>query len=362
MKIYKLPCDGDLKEIKIEVTRDCPLACIHCSSNAGVGNTSQLSLEVVLSLIAQAGEMGVESIIFSGGEPLVWPWLYEAVNECVNHGMRCSIYSTGIGQKDRHHSIEFLAEHGLKRVVFSLYSPHKELHEQVTRTANSFDMTASEIANTTGINIEREIHFVPFKRNYNQLEEVVKFAAVNKISKVSILRFVPHGRGAIFKDTQEMLSRQECLELRDAILDCRRNYDVKIRTGSPFNILLLETDVYCDAAWHTLVIGPNCNIYPCDAFKNIEPMDIGLDDVYNNVEHKLLKDCWYKSSYLNAIRQYLSTPFAEPCNSCVHLERCKSGCLAQKVIQQESILDGNIAKQPDPLCLKRLIGGLNATS
>jgi len=85
------------------------------------------------------------------------------------------------------------------------------------------------------------------------------------------------GLGEALKNSHEMLIRKETVDLRTLILRCRKNYDVEIRIGSPYIIMILNTDVDCIAAWRTLCIGPNGNVYPCDAFKNIEPYDIGLE-------------------------------------------------------------------------------------
>lgn len=291
----------------------------------------------------------------------MWPWLSDAVCVCAQHNLRCCIYTTGIDRGDGAQKIATLAKQGLHKVVFSLYSPYKEYHEQVTTKAGSFDKTVSAIATTKDNDLDTEIHFVPLKRNYRHLEELVKFAAENGVPRVSILRFVPHGRGVVLKGSQEMLRQNESLELRNLISKCRQSCCVQIRVGSPYNILLLEGDVDCNAARQTLIIGPNGNLYPCDAFKNIEPSDIGLDDPYSNIMGYSLRQCWENSQYLNAIRRYLSTPFEEPCSACEHLKWCKSGCLAQKVIDQESILGGSIAKKPDPLCLKKYFGGSHAS-
>jgi radical SAM protein with 4Fe4S-binding SPASM domain len=158
-----------------------------------------------------------------------------------------------------------------------------------------------------------------------------------------------------------MLTRSETLELRKFIIDSRSQNDVEIRLGSPYNILILNDDIDCIAARKTLCIGPNGNIYPCDAFKNIEPTEIGLNDNYNNIFEHSLKECWVQSKYLNTIRGYLTTPFQDPCSHCTYLKNCKSGCLAQKVIEQESFENGKIMKRADPLCLKNIIGGHDAT-
>ena len=359
--MYEYPKAGDLEEIKIELTKDCPLSCIHCSSNASSGNQLQLTREVVLSLLNQASELEVKSIVLSGGEPLLWPWITDAVKACSTLGLRSSIYSTGINlTDDGAKEIVALTNHGLSRVIFSLYSPFKPQHEGITRKSGSFDKTLTVMQELGKTRIEREIHFVPLKVNYKHLAQLIELAKDSGISKVSILRFVPQGRGVVLKKSREMLTHKETVELRKLILNCREHYDIEIRLGSPYNILLLNDEIDCIAARKTLCIGPNGNIYPCDAFKNIEPSEIGLDDTYHNILEHSLGECWTQSKYLNTIRRYLSTPFGQPCAHCLYLKHCKSGCLAQKVIEQESIEDGNIIKRPDPLCLRNLIGDQHA--
>jgi len=358
MKIYSYPKDGDLEEVKIELTKNCPLSCIHCSSDASSGNPLQLTREAVLSLVSQAAQLHVKSIVFSGGEPLLWPWTADAIRACNVHGLHSSIYSTGINlTDDGAKEIIALTKYGLNKVIFSLYSPFKKQHEGITRSLGSFDKTVAVMQELGKYHIEREIHFVPLKLNYKHLAKLIELAKYSGIPKVSILRFVPQGRGVILKKSHEMLMHKETVKLRKSILDCKKRYDVSIRLGSPYNILILNEEVDCIAARKLLCIGPNGNIYPCDAFKNIEPAEIGLNDPYHNILKHSLNECWKQSKILNTIRHYLTTPFEKPCSQCLYLEQCKSGCLAQKVIEQESIENGNIVKRADPLCLRNLVGG-----
>jgi radical SAM protein with 4Fe4S-binding SPASM domain len=357
MRMYEHPKEGDLEEIKIELTRKCALSCIHCSSNASSNNPLKLSNEPVLSLIHQAASLHVKRIALTGGEPLLWAGIEDAIKTCKLNGLSSTIYTTGICiEEDGAEKIQTLAELGLNRVIFSVYSNEKNHHEDITRTLGSFDKTISTLKKIKSLNIKREIHFVPLKANYQQLTSVVELCKSLEIPTLSILRFVPQGRGVMLKNSHEMLMHIETVELRKLVQNQHSN-GVKIRLGSPYNILLMNNDDECITAQKTLSIGPDGNIYPCDAFKNIEPCEIGLRDPYNNILNNSLKACWDKSHYLNSIRRYLTTPFEEPCKNCVYLEQCKSGCLAQKVIAQESIENGNIMKRPDPLCIKDFIGG-----
>jgi MoaA/NifB/PqqE/SkfB family radical SAM enzyme len=58
-----------LKEAKIELTYKCPLACIHCSSDASPENMVQISRGKCLEIITEAADLGTTRISFSGGEP-----------------------------------------------------------------------------------------------------------------------------------------------------------------------------------------------------------------------------------------------------------------------------------------------------
>ena len=43
--------------------------------------------------------------------------------------------------------------------------------------------------------IQTEFHFIPFPYNYHKLAQLVAFAKEMLINKISVLRFVPQGRG-----------------------------------------------------------------------------------------------------------------------------------------------------------------------
>ena len=83
-------------------------------------------------------------------------------------------------------------------------------------------------------------------------------------------------------------------------------------------------------------------------FKQIEAEEIvGADDILA-WQRRISTASWSKSAYLGAVREYLTTPFHKPCETCDVLEQCLSGCLAQKVLAH-----GDLKKCPDPMCLRR---------
>lgn len=329
-----------LNEIKIEVTQNCPLDCLHCSSEANKSKIRQLDEDLVRNIIYDARELGVKEVIFSGGEPLEWDPLCRILKLCNDLELKTSVYTTCNSFFDNEELETNFISSKVGNVVVSLFGANQKEHEKVTRIHGSFDKTISGIKRLSQVGISVNVHFVAMKFNWRQLAGVVDLADNLKVRKVSVLRFVPHGRGEIIKDTQN-LSRDELKELKKEILRLRVNENVYIRLGSPFNILALESDVDCDAGIDKIIIGSDGIVYPCDAFKNVVPKG-NLISIYQGN----LREIWENSEYLNDIRHKVKYGLCSTCSTCVNHIKCKGGCLAQKIIRFKGQYD-----IPDPDCI-----------
>lgn len=333
--------DYSLKEMKIEVTKKCPLACVHCSSDSNEQQTTEISLEKCLIIISQAVNMGVKELSISGGEPLIWNGIACAVKFAHVNGVKVNIYTSGhINDVDA--IFKQLSEAGLDKAIFSLYSDKREEHNRVTRKRNSFDKTFAAIEAAQKNGISTEVHFVALKKSYYRLEGIVRLTASKGVKRVSVLRFVPQGRGTVL----DVLSKEENAELASTIKRLR-NEGFAIRTGSPYNVLLLNENPKCMAAQDRLIISPDLKIYPCDAFKQISSMDIVNTRRYSSVDDNSLSDCWKESPYFNEIRKAILAPPEGQCKNCQLFSKCMSGCLAQKYIVTHSL-----TPQKDPACTK----------
>ena len=74
-----------LKEVKIELTNRCFRNCKHCSSSAtnSSNNAKELDFEDVKKIIYEAKDMNVETIVFTGGEPLMYERLPELIKNLI---------------------------------------------------------------------------------------------------------------------------------------------------------------------------------------------------------------------------------------------------------------------------------------
>ena len=124
---------------------------------------------------------------------------------------------------------------------------------------------------------------------------------------------------------------------------------LRIRMGSPFNILCPENPAPCKAATSVLTINPDGTVSPCDAFKRFR-----VADAFGNVLTHSLSQVWEDSYILNNVRKALELRSRSSCASCRFFTSCASGCLAQKAIEQGSIVDG---KDPDcPVIPSAVVG------
>lgn len=333
-----------LQEFKIEVTHTCELNCIHCSSNAGPANVETLSKSEVLEILLAAAELGVQRVAFSGGEPLLWPDLAEVVARASQAGMEPTVYTTG-NVSSFSAIAEELSRAGVLRMVFSVFGANETIHERVTRKAGSFKNTVDGVQRASEQGMSTELHFVPLAYNYRDILKIAKLGSDIGVCRMSVLRFVPQGRGQMLRS--QVLSKMENLDLRKLILALRDEYGENyVRTGSPYNFLLLNRDPVCRAGVDRLTIGPDKSVYPCDGFKGINIVELGIKPA--SITRESLQMCWEKSDLLTSVRDYLGSQFGAACLSCKLLSRCNSGCLAQKVIANKSL-----AKAPDPDCIAR---------
>jgi radical SAM protein with 4Fe4S-binding SPASM domain len=321
-----------LHELKIELTQRCPLACLHCSTSSHRRQSSSLPPERVVRLLEEAAELGVEKVVFTGGEPLVYPSLRQVISKAHECGIRATIYTTvflhdslvPISDSDAAELVRL----GISRFIFSVYSGSAAIHESITRYG-TFAPTIAAIRSVVAAGVPVEMHFVAMRRNFRHLPDVVALADGLGASRVSVLRFVPQGRGVRVQNSED-LSEAEFVELKDMIHRARyRHPKVNIRAGSPLNFLHVGF-APCNAAQDVLIINHRGDIFPCDAFKNV----IFEEPQFGSILHQSLKAVWENSLYLRTVREILDRHRDDACQACSTFDGCKTGCLAQKVIKE----------------------------
>jgi len=270
-----------LHELVLELTDSCPLHCAHCSSESGPHRSSQLPDGVCLRLLNEAHALGASQVSFGGGEPALSPSFERMVARTLSLGMNAEVFTSGVLPCSDGISpwpddlVGRLSNLKQLKVIFSIHGPDAATHDAITGVHGSFAcmMQSLDLCSRAGLRVE--MNFVPLRPNAASFCNVVRLAHRHHVGRISILRFVPQGRGQ--KNRQELeLSAEEEDAFVVQVLSLRRTSPVAIRTGSPFNGIVPGNSVPCRAGSEKLVVQADGNVLPCEVFKHRDTRDWGL--------------------------------------------------------------------------------------
>jgi len=264
-----------LQELVLELTDWCPLTCRHCSSDSGPNCRNRLEPELALRLVGEAAELGATKLSLGGGEPTASPHFLPVLRRVMQVPMRAEVFTCGVALGEGSITplgkalVGSLAEVKGLKVIFSIHGPDAALHDAITQVAGSFACLSASLDACLAAGIDCEANFVPLRPNFASFGEVVRLAEERGLRRVSVLRFVPQGRGLAQRSALQLTGQEEARFVKE-ILRIRRTSSVAIRTGSPFNGIVPGSMVRCRAGSEKLVVQADGNILPCEVFKHAD--------------------------------------------------------------------------------------------
>ena len=320
-------------ELTLELGNFCPLACLHCSQDAGPFRRDSLSLEKAFEIVREARTLGADTIAISGGEPLCSPNVIPICESAKFLGLRVFIYTAGsIIEKSiltpiNNTLAQNLARLGVDRIIVNLQAANRELHDKITGRRGSYDNAMRSMRKLISVGLRVEIHFVPMKINFQELPKVVNLAYKLGVAQVNVIRFVPQGRG--FRNNSILqLGREEYESFAQVIMRAVRESEVPIRVSEAFAFLHLKSEYQCMAGRKKIVVSGDGAVCPCSAFKGF----LAGNPAYN-VNGRSLRDV-LNSGIFRSLRENIS------------LSGVNCGCPAQRLIVESEIRPG-----ADPICV-----------
>ncbi len=122
----------------LDLTYRCDLDCVHCYLDEK-NDWPEMKTAEWLSVIDQLGEMGVATVLFSGGEVFARPDFPELLQRTAHHGIR-SIVKTHAGNLDAARA-KALAVALVDQLDVSVYSLSPDVHDAVTQVPGSLAAT-----------------------------------------------------------------------------------------------------------------------------------------------------------------------------------------------------------------------------
>ncbi len=194
MPAHLLHYSEDKKPIVVwNLVRRCNLRCVHCYSDSkNEDYPGELTHEEGRRLIEDLAAFQVPTLLFSGGEPLMRPDLFELAEYARALGLRTVLSTNGtlITQE--------MAE-AIKSVGFSYVGVSidgiGERHDRIRGRKGAFEEAVAGIRNCRMLGIRVGLRFTVHKLNVDQLPQIFKLLEDEDIPRLCVYHLAYAGRG-----------------------------------------------------------------------------------------------------------------------------------------------------------------------
>jgi radical SAM protein with 4Fe4S-binding SPASM domain len=185
-------------QVSIEVTRRCPLECLHCYNNLPMGDMDarrrELSKEEHFRLLDELVEMGCFWLLYTGGEIFARKDFLEIYTYAKKKGFLITLFTNGTIINEQ--IADYLAEWPPFAIEITLYGRTRETYEALTAVPGSYDRCLR------GIRLLKE-RGLPLK-----LKTVA--TSINKHEVVAMRQFAEEEIGVEFKMDGQINPRIDC--------------------------------------------------------------------------------------------------------------------------------------------------------
>jgi radical SAM protein len=209
-----------------ETTQACDLACKHCRASAQpLAHPNQLNTAEATNLIDQVAELQVPLFVFTGGDPLKRPDIFQLIEHAAAKGVHAALTPSATPLLTRE-AIFRMKESGLARLAVSLDGSMPEIHDAIRGIPGTWERTLEAIhwANEAGLPIQ--VHTVVSRLNISDLDRLSVLLTEKQIVMWSFFFLVPVGRGK----TDDLLTGEEFEEVFAKMWELTKRVPFAIKT------------------------------------------------------------------------------------------------------------------------------------
>jgi radical SAM protein with 4Fe4S-binding SPASM domain len=173
-----------LLSLELELSRVCNLRCVYCYASSGIPLENELSFSEITDAVEQAAGLGVKKvIILGGGEPLLYPRLFEVIDFILGKGIIVDLFTNGLTlTKD---VARKLCRRGVG-VVLKMNSRKPEVQDALAGKSGTHEAIVKALAalQDTGYPNERcslGIETIICEPNYHELPDLWRWAREQSI-------------------------------------------------------------------------------------------------------------------------------------------------------------------------------------
>ncbi|NIM90833.1 MAG: radical SAM protein [Candidatus Aminicenantes bacterium] len=320
-----------LEGILFLVTQTCNLACHHCSwGNASV--PENFPKDFFQKIVEELGSLGVRSLLISGGEPILWPDLFDMIS-FASPRLRVSLSTNGtlIGDTEA----QKLKEAGVSEIAISMDGLSARTHDDL-RGKGSFQQTLQGIDSLkrAGLGERINLQFCLSKRSIDEAMDLPKFAENLGVRKITYLSMKKLGRAS--QDWDDLKpDRESYQEFLLTLYETLFTQGFPIIVNSPlsgFRPVVKPQERVSTCPFGTqLIVDVKGGIYPCPGMLFPE---YRLGNVFDmNIEEALC------SPKFEALKEEFRArqERIDRCRSCAWRNLCRGGCTSSVYTEKGTI-------------------------
>lgn len=284
-----------LRNLQIELTDACNERCIHCYlPNTKKDKCKSLTKEDVFKILRQYRDMEGLKVVFSGGEILLHPHLFDILEECKRLNIMILLQSNLLSLTTE--DIERLKELDVFNIQVSLYSTDEKVHESITGRKGSFAKTKRNLELLVQNDIPALISCPVMNANFSTIKDLYRYA-----KSLSLDIYFDYIMMACCDGCRDNLSQRldltQTRDMLDFYLDTNPLYLESIAESMSLEEALSKKyarrRTMCNILSASLCIDSDGTIYPCPGWNGLK---------LGNIHSSTLSEIW-NSENANKLRR-----------------------------------------------------------
>ena len=220
-------------------TRTCNLQCVHCYTDSeAMKYPDELTTDQAKAVLDDLAEFRVPAVLFSGGEPLVRPDLFELAGYARRLGLHV-VLSTNGTLIDRA-TAQKLKDLQFAYVGISLDSANPAIHDKFRGMQGAFNRTMQGFRHCVAVDQKVGLRLTLTRQTCDDLDEIFDFIEAEGINRACFYHLCPAGRGKDLGALEPARARRAV----DTII--RRTADLYARGK---RVEILTVDNHCDGPY-----------------------------------------------------------------------------------------------------------------
>ena len=346
------------KSVTLSITNRCNLNCRHCWPDSGSDDKGpSVPKKVLLRLIRESADLGVEKLILTGGEPLLHPdWFDILAFACQQQDIRevCLQTNAVLLTKAKVSDLLSIADSGLS-IQVSLEGASAENHDYI-RGRGNFDLTVQVLKRLAEAGLGRRtcVAFTEMRHNFGDIPQALALT-----DRLGLGRFVA---GALVRVGLAAQTGQLALptpeQYRELLCCYHTDKQFRKRYAKLANIAAIEwfkgqathSEQVCTCIENPLITS-NGVLYPCTMFPHDK---YAISDVCSRPLQEAIAEgllLWTELPKISGLR----SAGLKACKQCPGRKHCSGGCMGRAYAAF-----GNLMAVEDRCQLRKAVYGWKA--